>query len=98
MNRMESLMFNNRGGIKKRMPFVASAVLAGILLICMAGCHSSDDTAAIPPSPKPSAQSQADAIQKIKDNPNIPPSAKANILSHMQGTAPPPVETGPAKP
>ena len=59
-----------------------------LLLACTAGCHSSDD-ASSSTIPKATPQSKAQSATEIQNNPNIPPQAKAHIISQMQGTAPP---------
>ncbi len=86
MNGKVYFMLESKIRIKKRAATLMPAVLAGVLLACTAGCHSSDSAAPLPAPAQPPAQSQADAVQKIQDNPKIPPGVKASILAHMQGT------------
>lgn len=75
--------------IKKGAPCVGPLILTAALLVCTAGCHSSDVTpASVPPSPQAQAQSQAASVGAVQSNQNIPPQAKAGIVAQMQGKGP----------
>ena len=90
----------NKKTIKKTARHMTGMVVAGTLLVCLSGCHSSDSSSASGDTtiPKPTAQSKAESISAVQNNPNIPPEAKAHITAQIQGTAPPPIEARTAKP
>ena len=71
-------------GIKNQTATIMSAAFLGVFLACTAGCHSSDNAAATSPPVQQPPQSQAEAIQKVQNNPNIPPETKASIINQLQ--------------
>ncbi len=89
------MRIKSKMGIKKQMNLILPAVLAGAFLVCTAGCHSSDSAAPLPVPAQTPPQSQAEAIQKVQNNPNIPPETKASILSQMQSGNHTPAATHP---
>ncbi len=68
--------------------FTGGIIAVGCCLTgVLAGCSHNNEVVRIA-TPQEREQSVQANVQRIENNPNISPQAKANVIAHLQGNAP----------